>query len=153
MSDSLWPCGLYSARLLCPCDFPGKSIGVGCHFLLHNFTIPCCCCWSVAKSCPTLCDPMDCSMLSFPVPPYLLEFVQTHVCWVGDAIQPSHPLSPPSPALNISQQQDVFRWVSSSYQVATALELQLQHQSFQGNIQGWFPLGLTGLISMLFKEL
>ena len=64
--------------------------------------------------------------LSFP------EFAQTHVHWVSDAIQPSHPLSPPSPrGLNLSQQQGLFQWVSCSYQVTKILELQLQHQSFQ----------------------
>ena len=54
-------------------------------------------CFSVAQSCPILCDPMDCSTSGFPVPHHLLEFVQVHVHWVGDAIQPSHPLSSPSP--------------------------------------------------------
>ena len=54
------------------------------------------CCWcSITKSCPTLCDPLDCNMPDFPVLPYLLEFAQTHVPWVSDAIQPSHPLSSP----------------------------------------------------------
>ena len=71
-------------------------------------------------------------------PPYhhqLPECTQTHVHWVGDAIQPSHPLSPPSPpALNLSQHQGLFKWVSSSHQVAKGLEFQLQHQSFQ-----WTP--------------
>ena len=62
----------------------------------------------------------------------LLEFTQTRVHWVGDAIQPSHPLSSPSPAaLNLSQHQGLFKWVSSSHQVAKVLEFQLQHQSFQ----------------------
>ena len=62
---------------------------------------------------------------------YLLEFAQIHVHCVGDAIQPSHPLSSPSPpALNLSQHQGLFQWVSSSYQVAKVLELQFQHQSF-----------------------
>ena len=63
---------------------------------------------------------------------YLLEFSQTHVYWAGDAIQPSHPLSLPSPpALNLSQHQGLFQWVISLHQVAKSLELQLQHQSFQ----------------------
>ena len=53
---------------------------------------------SVAQSCPTLCDPMDCSMPGLPVHHQLLEFTQTHVRWIGDAIQPSHPLSSPSPS-------------------------------------------------------
>ena len=61
----------------------------------------------------------------------LLEFTPTHVHWVGDAIQPSHPLSSPSPVFNLSQHQGLFQWVSSSHQVARLLELQLQHQSFQ----------------------
>ena len=74
---------------------------------------------------------MDCSMPGFPVLHSLLEFAQTHISWIGDAIQPSHPLSPPSPAINLSQHQGLFQWVSSSQQVAKVLELQLQHQSFQ----------------------
>ena len=86
---------------------------------------------SVAQSCPTLCDPIDCSMPGFPVHHQLLELAQTLVHRVGDAIQPSHPLSSPSPAFNLSQHQGLFQWVSSSYQVAKALEFQLQHQSFQ----------------------
>ena len=87
---------------------------------------------SVAESCLTLCDPMDCSTLSFPVHHQLPEFAQTHVHQVTDAIQPSHPLSPPSPpAFNPSQQLGLFKGVSSSYQVAKVLEFQLQHQSFQ----------------------
>ena len=68
---------------------------------------------------PTLCDPMDCSMPGLPVQHQLPEFIQTHVHWVGDAIQPSHPLSSPSPpALNLSQHQGLFQWVSSSHQMA-----------------------------------
>ena len=89
-----------------------------------------CCCCSVAKSCLTLCDPMDCSMPGFPVLHHLLEFAQTHVHWVSDAIQPSRPLSCPSPpAFNLSQHQGLFQWVSSSHHVAQVLEL--WHQSFQ----------------------
>ena len=87
---------------------------------------------SVAQSCPTLCDPMDCTTPGFPVHHQLPKLAQTHVHQVGDAIQPSHPLSSPSPsALNLSQHQGIFQWVSSSHQVAEVLELQLQHQSFQ----------------------
>ena len=72
-------------------------------------------CCSVAKSCLTLCDPMDCSTPGFPVLHYLPEFVQTHVHQVGDAIQPSHPLSSPSPfAFNLSQHQGLFQWIFSS---------------------------------------
>ena len=94
-------------------------------FLIYQFS-------SVAQSCPTLCDPMDCSTPGLPVHHQLSEFTQTHVHWVSDAIQPSHPLSSPSPpAFNLSQNQSLFKWVSSSHQVAKVLEFQLQHQSFQ----------------------
>ena len=79
---------------------------------------------SVTQSCPTLCDPMDCSTPDLPVHHQLPESTQTHVLWVGDAIQPSHPLSSPSPpALSLSQHQGLFKWVSSLHQVA---EFQLQ---------------------------
>ena len=89
----------------------------------------------VAQSCPTLCDPLDFSTPDLPVHHELPESTQTHVHWVGDAIQPSHPLSSPFlPALNLSQHQGLLRWVSSSHQVARVLEFQLQHQSFQ-----WTP--------------
>ena len=90
-----------------------------------------CCCYSVPKSSLTLCDPMNSNMPGFPVLHYLLEFVQTHVLWVGDAIQPSHLLPLPSSALNLPQHQGFFQWVSSLHQVAKIEELQLQHQSFQ----------------------
>ena len=80
-------------------------------------------------SCVRLCNPMDCSTPGFPVHHQLLELTQTHVHRVGDAIQPSHPLSSPSPAFNLSQHQGLFQWVSSSHQVAKVLEFQLQHQS------------------------
>ena len=89
---------------------------------LNNY----CCCCSVAKSC-LLSAPTNCNMPSFPVCRYLPELAQTHVHWVGDAIQPSCPRSSPSPpALNLSQHQDLFLWVGSSHQVAQVLELQLQ---------------------------
>ena len=89
-------------------------------------------CSSVTQLYLTLCDPMDCSMLSLPVYHHLLEFTQTHVHWVNDAIQPSHPLSSPfPPASNLSQLQGLFKWVCSPHQVAKVLQFQLQHQSFQ----------------------
>ena len=101
---------------------------------IHSF-LKCFTYWFVVQSlkpCPTLCSPMDCSMPGFPVFCYLPELTQTHVDWVGDAIQLSYPLLPPSPlAFNLSQHQGLFQWVSSSHQVAKILELQLQHQSFQ----------------------
>ena len=85
----------------------------------------------VQLSCVWLCDPMHCSMLGFPVLHYLLKFAQTHVHWVSDAMQSSHPLSSPSPALNISQYWGLFQWVGSLHHVAGVSELQLQHQSLQ----------------------
>ena len=87
---------------------------------------------AVAQSCPTLCNSMNCNTLSFPVPHSLPEFAQTHVHWVSDAIQPSHPLSLPAAlAFNLSQYQGLFQWVDSSYQAAKVLECQLKQQSFQ----------------------
>ena len=87
---------------------------------------------SVTQSCPTLFGPMDCSTPGFPAHHQLQELTQTHVHKVGDAIQPSHPLSSPShPAFDLPQLQVFFQWVNSSYQVAKVLEFQLQHQSFQ----------------------
>ena len=87
---------------------------------------------SVTQSCLILCDPMDCKTPGFPVHHQFLEPTQTHVHRVGDAIQPSHPLSLPSPhAFSLSQHWDLFQRVGSSFQVAKVLELQLQHQSFQ----------------------
>ena len=81
---------------------------------------------SVAQSCLILCDPMDYSMPGLPVHHQLPEFTQTHVRWVGDAMEPPPPLSSPSPpAFNLSQQQGLFQWVSSSREVAKVLELQL----------------------------
>ena len=109
--NSVWQ-GYFSGLLLC-------SIGLPVQFS------------SVAQSCPTLCDPMDCSMPGFSVHHQLLEFTQTHVHWDGDAIQTSHLSSPSPPAFNLSQHQGLFQWVSSSHQVAKILEFQLQHQSFQ----------------------
>ena len=91
---------------------------------------------SVAQSCPTLCDPMNCSTPSLPVHHQLPEATQRHVHWVGDAIQPSYPLlSPFLPALNLSQHQGLFKWVNSLHQVAKVLEFQLQHQSFQWTLR------------------
>ena len=87
---------------------------------------------SVAQSCPNLWDPMKHSTPGLPVHDQLLEFTQTHVHRVSDAIQPSHPLlSPSPPTFNLSQHQGLFKWVSSSHQLAKILAFQLQHQSFQ----------------------
>ena len=88
--------------------------------------------FSSVQSRPTLCNPMDCSTPGLPVLQYHPELAQTHVHRVSDAIQPSHPLSSPSPpAFNLSQDQGLFKWVSSLHQVAKGLGLQLQQQPFQ----------------------
>ena len=106
-----------------------------------------CYCCSIAKLCLIRCDSMDCNMPSLLVPQHLPEFTQTHVHWVGEAVQPCHPLSSPSPpAFNLSQHQGLFKWVSSatggqSIGVSASVSL------LPMNIQRWFPLGLTGLIS------
>ena len=107
---------------------------------------------SVTQSCPTLCNPMDCSTPGLAVPHQLLELGQTHVHRVDDSIQPSHPLSPFSPP-GLSLSQCIFQWVSPLYQVAKILELQLQHQPFQSIFRVDFLLRLTGLIFLLSKGL
>ena len=87
---------------------------------------------SVTQSCLTLCNPMDHIMPGLPVHHQLPKFTQTHVHWIGDTIQPSHPLSSPFPtAFNLSQHRGLFKWASSLHQVAKVLEFQVQNQSFQ----------------------
>ena len=140
-------------------DSPGKNTRVGCHALLQGIfptqgwnpglphcrqilyqlgcilikiLVPYLTCCSAAKLCLTLWELMDCSTLGLPVLHYLPEFAQTHVRWVIDAIQPSHPFSSASPpALNLSQHPFSFQWVGSSHLVAKVLEFQLQLQLFQ----------------------
>ena len=94
---------------------------------------------SASQSHPTVCDSMDCSTPGFPVLHPLLELAQTHIHWVGDAIQPSCLLSSPSPpAFNLSQHQGIFQWVSSSHHLAKVTEFQFQHQSFQWILDSGF---------------
>ena len=103
---------------------------------------------SVAQLCLTLCNPMNCSTPGLPVHHQLPESTQTHVHWVDDAIQPSHPLLSPSlPTLSLSQHQGLFQWVSSSHEVAKVLEFQLQHQSFQ-----WTPKTLKSLLQHHYSK-
>ena len=98
---------------------------------------------SVVQSCPTLCDPIDRSTPGLPVHHKLPQFTQTHVHWVSEAIQPSHPLSSPSPpAFNLSQHQGLFKWVSSLHQVAKVL-VSASTSVLPMNIPDWFPLGWT----------
>ena len=109
---------------------------------------------SVAQSQRTLWNPMNCSMPGLPVHHQLLEFTQTHVHWVGDAIQPSHTLLSPFPsALNRSHHQGFFKWVSYSHQVAKVLGVSTSTSVLPMNIQDWFPLGLAGLIALQSKGL
>ena len=97
---------------------------------------------------------MNCSMPGFPVLYYFLEYARIHVHWVSDAVQPSHPLLPPSPpVLNLSQHQSLFQWIGSLNQVAKVLELSALASVLPVNMQGWFPLGLTDLISLLSRGL
>ena len=113
------------------------------------------CCCSIIKSCLVVWDPMACSTLGFPVLHHFPEFAQTHVHRVGDAIQPSCPLSPISPLdLNLSQHQALFQWVSSLNQVAKDQSIGTSDSAsvLPMNIQGWFPLGLTVLISLFLQH-
>ena len=96
----------------------------------------------VAQSCPTLCDPMDCSTPSFPAYHQLPELAQTHVHQVYDAIQPCHPLPSSSPAFNLSQHQGLSQWVSSSHQVggqSIGASASASASVLAMNIQDWFP--------------
>ena len=98
--------------------------------------------------------PMDCTTPGLPVLPYLPEFALTHVHSVGDAIQPSYPLSSPSPAFNLFQHQGVFPWVSRLFTSAgQSIGASASASVLLMNIQGWFPLGLIGLTSLLSEGL
>ena len=111
------------------------------------------CYCSVAKLCMTLCDPINCSMLDFSVLHYLLEFAQIHIHWVGDVIEPSHPLSPllllPStfPSIRVFSSGRFFTSGGQSIGPSASASV------LPMNIQGWFPLGLTSYISLLSKGL
>ena len=107
---------------------------------------------SVTQSCKTLWDLMDCTTPGLLVHHQLQELAQTYVHQIGNVVQPSHPLSSPSPPVfNLSQYQCLFQWINSSYQVAKVLQVQLQHQSFQWIFRT--DLRLTGLISFQAKGL
>ena len=106
---------------------------------------------SVALSCPSLCNPADCSTPGFPVHHQLLELTQL-TSIESSAIQPSHPLSSPSPpTFNLSQHQGLFIWVSSSHLVAKVLGVSASTSVLPKNTQDWSPLGLTGWISLQSK--
>ena len=125
-SKQNFPTGKYATHYISQYKCPWRETHFG--FSNKEFQLS-----SVTQSCPTLCNPMDCSM---PVHHQLLEFIQIQAHWVGDAIQPSHPLSSPTlPTFNLSQHQGLFKWVSSSHQVAKVQEFQSQHQSFQQTLR------------------
>ena len=121
-------------------------------FLVCRLTVPCCC--SVAKSCLTLCDPTNCSTPGFPVLYYLLKFAQTHVHWISDVIQPSHPLSSSSPpTFSLSQQSFPVNQLFASGGQSIRASASASASVLPVNIQGWFLLGLTGLIYLpIFLE-
>ena len=100
------------------------------------------CCWPITKSCPTLCDPMDCSMPGSPVLPCLPEFAQIHIHWVSDAIYPSYPLPSSSPfAFSLSFPMS-WLFASGGQSIGASTSVLTM------NIEGWFPLELTGFISL-----
>ena len=102
---------------------------------------------SVTQSCLTLCNPMDCSTPGLPVHHQLLELDQTHVHWVGDVIQPSHPLlSPSPPTFNLSQHQGIFQMSQFFASGGQSTGVSASTSVLPMNIQGWFPLGWTGWI-------
>ena len=111
------------------------------------------CCCSVIKSCQTPCNPMNCSTSGFPVLHCLPELAQTHVHWVSDAIQPSYPLSPllPLPSIFPSIRAFPVSWLFTSG--GQSIGASASASVLPMNTQGWFPLGLTGLISLQFKGL
>ena len=118
-------------------------------FKFVSYSVGCC---SVAQSCPTLRDLMDCSTPDFPVLHHLLEFTQTHVHWVGDAIQPPHPpLSPSPPAFHSFPASGSFLMSQLFASGGPSIGASLLASVLSVNIQDWFPLGLTGLISFLSK--
>ena len=115
---------------------------------------------SVSQLCLTLRNPMDCSTPGCPVHHQRTELTQTHVYWAGDAIQPSHPLSPPSPpTFNLSQHQGLYQWISSSHPVAKVIGVSASASVLPMNIQDWFPridwldlLTVQGTLKSLLKE-
>ena len=122
---------------VCVCVHTVFTVCRYCRCLTFQFL---CCFSSVTNSCLTLSDPMDYSMPDFPALHSLLKYAQTHIHSVGEAMQPSHPLSPCSPALNLSQHQ-VDRLLGFSFSMSPSIEY-----------SGWFPLTLTGLTFLLSKE-
>ena len=121
------------------------------YILATDFIYFLCCCWRpVAQLCTNLCDSFDCNTPDFPVLHHLLELAQTHAHWVGDAIQPSHSVIPFSclqsfPASGSFLMSQLFTSGGQSIGASASV--------FPKNIKDWFPLGLTGLISLQSKGL
>ena len=136
---------------------------MGCNpYISSNSTSAVACEWhlssvqfsSIAQLCLTLCNPMDCSTPGFPVRHQLPELTQTHVHWVGDAIQPSHPLSSPSPsAFSLSQHQGLFQMSQLFASGGQSSRVSASASVLPMNIQDWFPLGLTGWLPLQSKGL
>ena len=135
-------------------DYLTSFFQCGCLLCLVSFLISSIQFSSVAQSCPTLCNPMDCSTPGFPVHHQLPEFSQTHVHQVGDAIQPSYPLSSPSPpAFNLSQHQGLFQMSQFFASGGQSIGVSASASVLPMNIQDWSPLEWTGWISVQSKGL
>ena len=112
------------------------------------------CFYSAAHSCPILCDAMDCSTTGLLVPHHLLKFAQVHIHCISDAIQLSHPLMPSSPSpFNLSKHQRLFQWVGCFSSDDQNIGASASASVLPMSIQGWFPLRLIHLISLLSKGL
>ena len=136
------------------CNFYKKWVLFWLLSLFPHPSPPTHCCCSVTQLCPTLCYFMDCNTPGFPVLHSLPEFAQTHVHWVGDAIQSSHPLLLPSaPALNLSQHQGLLQLNQFFSSGGQSVGASASASVLSMNIQDWFPLGWTGWISRQSKGL
>ena len=133
LGDSLWAAEIFFLRSVSVCLMPSTVL----------------CCHSVTESCLTLCDPMDCSMPGSSILHYLLEFAQIHVHWVSDAILPSLPPLAPFFCL---QSFPAFESFPMSWLIASVIGASASASVLPVNIQGWFPLGSTGLISLLVQR-
>ena len=162
VGDAIQPSRPLSTLLLLPSIFPGirlfsseSALCIRCpkdwSFSISRLH----CCRSVTMSCLTLWDPMDCSTPGLPVHHQLLELTQTHVRWVGDAIQPSHPLSSPSPLLHLQSFPASWSFPMSQFSVSGGQNIGVSALAsvLPMNIQDWCPLGWTGWISLQSKGL
>ena len=139
----LWVSSFYQNTMQRPCQRPPSEYRFCCVIIS-----------SVTQLCPTLCDPMDCSTPGFPVYHQLLELTQSHVHWVSDAIQPSCPLSSPSPAaFNLSQHQGLFQLSQFFTSDGQSIGVSASTSVLPVNTQDWPPLGWTSWISLQYKGL